>query len=98
MLDRSPHERHGRPPMRPRVHRRIIAAMSAVLLVALGQTATLAAPKPKPAKPDTATPTSPNAAPSDVNDLSLRVTALQTLHDFDLSPDQLRALRALTPG
>lgn len=86
--------------MRPRVTRRLAAAPSAVALLALLVFAapTYAAPKPKPNKPDTAAPATPSSAPADVNDLSLRVTALQTLHDFDLSTDQLHTLRALTPG
>jgi hypothetical protein len=53
------------------------------------------AAKPKaPPKAETAG----SSAPADLNDLSLRVTALTTLHDFDLLPDQLQALRTLTAG
>ena len=86
--------------MRSRVTRRIAAAWSVVALLALLVVAAPAhaAPRPKANKPESVATGTPSSAPADVNDLSLRVTALQTLHDFDLSVDQLRALRALTPG
>jgi hypothetical protein len=49
----------------------------------------LAAPKPKP-KPQPQV-----ALPPDLNDLSMRVTALETLYEFDLTVEQLNALKTL---
>jgi hypothetical protein len=55
-----------------------------------GLTAT-AAPKPKPhPKPETQV-----ALPADLNDLSMRITALETLYEFDFTVEQLNALRIL---
>ncbi|MDB5323536.1 MAG: hypothetical protein JWN40_5167 [Phycisphaerales bacterium] len=55
-----------------------------------GLTAT-AAPKPKPhPKPETQV-----ALPADLNDLSMRITALETLYEFDFTAEQLNALRTL---
>jgi hypothetical protein len=63
------------------------------LLVALVLCATapcaMAAPKPKP-KPQPQV-----ALPADLNDLSLRITALETLYEFDFTVEQLNALKTL---
>ncbi|HEY7119043.1 MAG TPA: hypothetical protein VH475_20805 [Tepidisphaeraceae bacterium] len=40
----------------------------------------------------------PAPAPANLNDLSLRVAALQAIYEFDLSPEQLRAMRGATNG
>ena len=49
----------------------------------------MAAPKPKP-KPQPQV-----ALPADLNDLSLRITALETLYEFDFTVDKLNALKTL---
>jgi hypothetical protein len=69
----------------------MIAAMS--LMIA--GSATGAAPKPKP-PPKPPEPQFP--VPADVNDLSMRVSALETIYEFDLTDAQLRALRTLALG
>jgi hypothetical protein len=66
-------------------------------LFALAPLCAIAAPKPAKPKPPPPAPVEPPAAPvpADLNDLSLRVTALETLYDLDLSPEQLRILHGL---
>lgn len=56
-----------------------------------------ATPPPPPAAPrqPTPAPAVPVAAPTDMNDLSLRVAVLELLRDWDLTPEQLKALRPL---
>jgi hypothetical protein len=81
------------------------ALMALVVVPALtAPVSSLAAPRPRqqrnnvePQPPPTApAPTSP--APADVNQMSLRIAALTTLRDFDLSPEQLRAVRPFATG
>lgn len=60
-----------------------------LLVCALISPAALAAPKPKP-KPQPQV-----ALPADLNDLSMRVTALETLYEFDFTIEQLNTLKAL---
>jgi hypothetical protein len=86
---------------------RELAAGSMAFVVGLALAApvtSLAAPRPRQQRnntePPPATPpaTSSVPLPADVNDLSLRVAALTTLRDLDLSPEQLRAVRPLATG
>jgi hypothetical protein len=60
----------------------------ALVLCAMAPRA-IAAPKPKPK------PQSQVALPPDLNDLSLRITALQTLYEFDFTGEQLNTLKTL---
>jgi hypothetical protein len=65
-----------------------------VLVAAVLQTQTRAAPKPARPKPPEPPPAAPAvAAPADLNELSLRLIAMETLYELDLSPAQLAALR-----
>src|SRR5689334_6370575 len=58
-----------------------------LLVCALVSPAVLAAPKPKP-QPQV-------ALPADLNDLGMRVTALETIYEFDFTVEQLNALKTL---
>jgi hypothetical protein len=52
---------------------------------------------PEPTQPES-TPTSPGSIlPSDLNIASMRISALDTLYEFDLSPDQLEIFAAAIP-
>ena len=63
------------------------------LVMASWPARTDAAPKPKPKPPEPQFP-----APTDLNDLSMRVAALETIYEFDLTDGQLRTLRTLAVG
>jgi hypothetical protein len=73
-----------------------------ITLAIFAPVSTIAAPRPRQqrnnAEPPPPAPASTSAAPADVNELSLRVTALTTLRDLDLSPEQMRAVRPLAIG
>jgi hypothetical protein len=74
----------------------LLAGLAALLLIgapAFMLPQVQAAPakgKPKPPPP---APVPAVAAPADLNDLSLRVVAMETIYELDLSPAQLSALR-----
>jgi len=68
--------------------RSVFAALLAVALLNVA-----AGPKPKPKPPEQQFP-----VPADLNDLSMRVDAVETLYDFDLTDGQLRALRTIAEG
>jgi hypothetical protein len=53
-----------------------------------------AKPKPEPAAPEA----THGALPADLNLASLRVSAMDTIYELDLSIDQIRSLRALAVG
>jgi hypothetical protein len=74
--------------------RLVIVAVFGLIIAGLAAPAQ-AAPKPKP-PPKPPEPQFP--VPTDVNDLSMRVSALETIYEFDLSDAQLRALRTLAVG
>jgi hypothetical protein len=63
--------------------------MGALLVGAYLSPGAMAATKPKP-KPQPQV-----ALPTDLNDLSLRITALQTLYEFDFTVEQLNTLKTL---
>ena len=60
-----------------------------LLVCVLVSPAASAAPKPKPK------PSLQVALPADLNDLSMRVTALETLYEFDFTVEQLNALKTM---
>lgn len=66
---------------------------STFLFVFAAVGAAAAAPA-KPRKP----PEPQVVVPADANDLSLRIAALETIYEFDFTPEQLRALRTLAAG
>ncbi len=67
-----------------------VTFLTLAMLAVLGPVRATAAPKPKPKpKPEQV------AVPTDLNDLSLRVTAIETLYEFDFTSDQLNILRTL---
>src|SRR5436190_14940408 len=74
--------------------RLVIGAM--IGLVIVGSAVRIqAAPKPTP-PPKPPEPQFP--VPADVNDLSMRVTALEAIYEFDLTDAQLRTLLTLAVG
>jgi hypothetical protein len=66
-----------------------VVFVGALIIGVLASPGAMAVPKPKPK------PQPPVALPTDLNDLSLRVTALETLYEFDFTVDQLNALKTL---
>lgn len=88
---------------RPRGHWTTATLLSAIAVAVLASAclasgvASAAKPEKRPAEP-AAPPAAPAtlpaaATPADLNDLSLRVAALATLYELDLSPDQIKAVR-----
>jgi hypothetical protein len=65
-----------------------VATLAAVTALGTGRANAAPKPKPKP-KPEQV------AVPADLNDLSLRVTAIETLYEFDFTTEQLNVLRTL---
>jgi len=70
--------------------------ISLAVAVVISPSLSGAKPKPKPEAP----PPEPThgALPADLNLASLRVSAMDTVYELDLSIDQIRALRALAVG
>jgi hypothetical protein len=78
------------------VHRsRAVTALLIGLTVVIGVSKAAAAPKPKP--PPAEPPAKPIPAalvpPEDANELSLRIAAMETVYELDLSDSQLAAIR-----
>jgi hypothetical protein len=69
-----------------------VTAIVAALLLTVG--AVLAKPKPKPAGQVAAQQMADVDLPADANEASLRVSALDTIYEMDLSAQQLNAVRA----
>lgn len=73
------------------------AAIGSLALLARSSPA-MGAAKPKPAPAPAKPPAGVAAAPADVNDLSLRLAAMGTIYDLDLSESQLAAVKTLSGG
>jgi hypothetical protein len=78
--------------MRVSNYRRLFRLAPTLLVALLGFCAASAKPKPKPQAPDVAADID---LPEDVNRASLRVSAIDTIYELDLSIEQLNVLSAL---
>src|SRR5438477_8031113 len=74
-------------------HRGLAAGLCAIIACLALQSQAAPRPKAPPKPPEPQFP-----VPADVNDLSMRVSALESIYEFDLTDAQLRALRTLAVG